>query len=70
MEYQSLGDLELINKNDWKIRVRLARKWNDKQTLTATVNGVHLLLIDEYVSKERSFLLFKIYCNKIIHLKQ
>ncbi|KAK1347229.1 hypothetical protein POM88_055052 [Heracleum sosnowskyi] len=48
MEYGSLADLELTSKHDGKIKVRLARKWRESNRHSGTMNGVHLILIDEY----------------------
>lgn len=50
MEDDSLCDLQVLDKHDWKIKIRLARKWQSINNTTGQVLGMHLIFIDQYVS--------------------
>ncbi|KAK1354635.1 hypothetical protein POM88_047891 [Heracleum sosnowskyi] len=54
MEYQTLSELQLTGKHDWKIKVRLTRKW--KQTsIDGNISGVHMILIDQSLVAEEIY---------------
>lgn len=59
MEFEPLCDLEISPRTDWKIKIRLARKWKEIYASNGELKGIHLVFVDEYVSL-RILLLYKI----------
>lgn len=50
MEYSDLSELEVNPKIDWKIKIRLARKWEEINKQDEKEREVHLVFIDNCVS--------------------
>lgn len=50
MEYEHLTNLEVTPTNNWTIKIRVARKWNEMNSDNGEVTGIHMVFIDEYVS--------------------
>lgn len=55
MEFQHFSELTPTNKHDWKIKVRVAKKWKERSKDNSTVYGIHLILIDGAVSNNSFF---------------
>lgn len=58
MAYQLLKDLELGEKTDWKIRIRLLRKWKEKNNDRNLLQAKHMIVADENVSHQFKLILF------------
>ncbi|KAK1385258.1 hypothetical protein POM88_022993 [Heracleum sosnowskyi] len=47
MDYHTITDLKPMNKFNWKIRVRVTKKWLQRIPRTQYCNGLNLILVDE-----------------------
>lgn len=59
MDYHAISNLKPIRKYDWKIRVRVTRKWFQRIGRSECCNGLNLILVDEHVS----ITMIYVYCT-------
>lgn len=57
-KYDSLTSTDPDNYN-WKVKVRISRKWESIQKNTTNVKGWNIILVDDQVHFLTSFTLFK-----------
>lgn len=57
MEYHSLEELSNITEENFKIQVKVARKWEEHDPVTGECLGLNFILIDQYVSILLMFIL-------------
>lgn len=50
MAFHGICDLKAIRKYNWKIKVRVTKKWCERNAVSGKRNGLNLILVDEEVS--------------------
>ncbi|KAK1401323.1 hypothetical protein POM88_000928 [Heracleum sosnowskyi] len=76
MEYDNFCDFEVSHKQDWKIEVRLERRWEEIDMENGQVRSIHLVFIDasnvqpisavtQGLNKEHRFIKFEV--TDLIH---
>lgn len=56
IHYESLQNLQPFTQIQWRIKVKVSRKWDDYSGNNGVDRGVHMIVVDEYV-KYLKFLL-------------